>query len=116
MFVYTEALKQLNSANNMYRREIGKLSTDLNNERTIANKLINEIKDFEKTNELSSNILVDLAKKLNELKNDKNKLKEDNEYLDNLGNSLRDNNSELIQNIKILVMRLREIKRKYMTF
>ena len=27
-------------------------------------------------------------------------LKEDNEHLDNLVNSLRDNNSELIQNIK----------------
>ena len=48
---------------------------------------------------MSANILVDLAKELDELKN-KNKLKEDNEYLDNLVNILRDSNSELIQNIK----------------
>ena len=97
---YTEALKQLNSGNNMYGREIGTLSTDLNNERTRANNLINEIQDLAKTNELPSKILVDLAKKINELKNDTNKLKEDNEYLDNLANSLRDNKNELIQNIK----------------
>ena len=49
---------------------------------------------------MSSNILVDLAKELDELRNNENKLKEDNEYLDNLVNSLKDNNSELIQNIK----------------
>ena len=100
MFKYTEALKQLDSANNMYGREIGTLSTDLNNEKTRSNELINKIQNLEKTNELSSNILVDLAKELGELKNIKNKLKEDNEYLDNLVNSLRDNNSELIRNIK----------------
>ena len=102
MFKYTEALKQLDSANNMYGREIGMLSTDLNNEKTRANELIDKIQDLEKTNELSSNILVDLAKELDELKNNKNKLKEDNEHLDNLVNNLRDNNSELIQNIKII--------------
>ena len=68
MFKYTEALKQLDSANNMYGREIGKLSTDLNNEKTKANELINKIQDLEKTNELSSNILVDLVKELDELK------------------------------------------------
>ena len=86
--------------NNMYGREIGTLSTDLNNEKTIANELINKIQHLEKINELSSNILVDLAKELGELKNNKNKLKEDNEYLANLVNNLRDNNSDLIQNIK----------------
>ena len=85
LFEYTKALKQLNSANNVYGREIGTLSTDLNNERT---------------NELSSNILVDLAKELDKLRNNENKLKEDNEYLDNLVNSLKDNNSKLIQDIK----------------
>ena len=58
MFEYIEALKQLNSANNMYVRKIGTLSTDVNNERTRANELINEIQDLEKTNELSSNILI----------------------------------------------------------
>ena len=100
LFKYTEALKQLYSANNMYGKEMRTLSTDLNNEKTRANELINKIQDLEKTNELSSNILVDLAKELDELKNNKNKLKENNEYLDNLVNSLRDNNSELIQNIK----------------
>ena len=68
MFKYTEALKKLDSANNVYGREIGTLSTDLNNERARANELINKIEDLEKTNELSSNILVDLAKELNELK------------------------------------------------
>ena len=61
LFEYTEALKQLNSANNIYGRKIGTLSTDLNNERRRANELINEIQDLEKTNELSSNILVDLS-------------------------------------------------------
>ena len=61
----------------MYGREIGTLSTDLNNERTRANELINKIQDLEKTNELSSNILVDLAKELDELRNNENKLKED---------------------------------------
>ena len=86
--------------NNMYGREIGTLSTDLNNEKTIANELINKIQHLEKINELSSNILVDLAKELGELKNNKNKSKEDNEYLANLVNNLRDNNSDLIQNIK----------------
>ena len=100
LFKYTETLKQLDSASNIYGREIGTLSTDLNNEKTRANELINKIQDLEKTNELSSNYLVDLAKELDELKNNKNKLKEDNEYLDNLANSLRDSNSELIQNIK----------------
>ena len=100
LFKYIEPSKQLDSANNMYGREIGTLSTDLNNEKTRPNKLINEIQDLEKTNELSSNILVNLAKELDELKNNKNKLKKHNEYLDNLVSSLRDNNSELIQNIK----------------
>ena len=100
LFKYTEALKQLDSADNMHAREIGTFSTDLNNEKTRANELINKIQDLEKTNELSSNILVDLAKELDELKNNKNKLKEDNEYLDNLVNSLRNNNSELIKNLK----------------
>ena len=38
------------------------LSTDLNNEKTRATELIDKIQDLEKTNELSSNILVDLAK------------------------------------------------------
>ena len=100
LFEYIEALKQLNSANNVYGREIGTLSIDLNNEKTRANELINKIQDLEKTNELSSNVLVDLAKELDELRNNENKLKEDNEYLDNLVNSLKDNNSELIQSIK----------------
>ena len=75
MFKYTEALKQLDSANNIYGREIGTLSTDLNNEKTRANELINKIQDLEKTNKLSSSIIVDLAKELDELKNNKNKLK-----------------------------------------
>ena len=100
LFEYTEALKQLNSANNIYGRNIGTLSTDLNNERTRANELLNKIEDLEKTNELSSKTLVDLSEKLRKLKNNKNKLKEDNKYLNNLVNNLRDNNSELIQNIK----------------
>ena len=100
LFEYIEALKQLNSVNNVYGREIGTLSIDLNNEKTRANELINKIQDLEKTNELSSNVLVDLAKELDELRNNENKLKEDNEYLDNLVNSLKDNNSELIQSIK----------------
>ena len=100
LFKYIEALKQLDSANNMYGREIGTLSTDRKNEKTRPNELINEIKDLEKTNELSSSILVDLAKELDELKNNKNKLKEDNEYLDNFVNTLRENNNKLIQNIK----------------
>ena len=100
LFEYIEALKQLNSANNVYGREIGTLSIDLNNEKTRANELINKIQDLEKTNELSSNVLVDLAKELDELRNNENKLKEDNEYLDNLVNNLKDNNSELIQSIK----------------
>ena len=68
MFQYAEALKQLDSANNMYGREIGGLSTDLNKEKTRANELINKIQDLEKTNELPSNILVDLVKELDELK------------------------------------------------
>ena len=100
MFKYTETLKQLDSANNMYGREIGTLSTDFNNERTRANELINKIEDLEKNNELSGNILVDLAQELNELKSNKNKLKEDNKYVNNLISSLRDYNSELIQIIK----------------
>ena len=62
--------------------------------------MINKIENLEKTNELSSNILVDLAKELSEFKNNKNKLKEDNEYLNNLANNLRGNNSEFIKNIK----------------
>ena len=74
-------LKQLNSANNVYGAEIGTLSTDLNNERTRANELINKIQDLGKTNELSSNILVDFAKELDELRNNENMLKEDNKYL-----------------------------------
>ena len=100
LFEYIEALKQLNSANNVYGREVVTLSTDLNNERTRANELINKMQDLEKTNELSSNILADLSKELDELRNNENNLKEDNEYLDNLVNSFKDNNSELIQNIK----------------
>ena len=100
MFEHIEALKQLNSANNVYGREIGTLSTDLNNEMTRTNELINKIQNLEKTHELSSNGLVDLAKELDELRNNENKLKGDNQYLDNLFNSLKDNNSELIQNIK----------------
>ena len=67
LFEYTEWLKQLESATNMYGREIDTLSTDLNNERTRANELINEIEDLEKNNELSRNILVDLAQELNKL-------------------------------------------------
>ena len=49
----------------MYGREIGTLSTDLNNEGTRANGLINKIEDLEKKNELPGNILVDLSQELN---------------------------------------------------
>ena len=46
LFKYTEVLKQLDSTNNIYGREIGTLSTDLNNERTRANESINKIEDL----------------------------------------------------------------------
>ena len=48
LFECIEVLKLLNSVNNVYWREVGTLSIDLNNEKTRANKLINEIQDLEK--------------------------------------------------------------------
>ena len=48
LFECIEVLKLLNSVNNVYWREVGTLSIDLNNEKTRANKLINKIQDLEK--------------------------------------------------------------------
>ena len=48
LFECIEVLKLLNSVNNVYGREVGTLSIDLNNEKTRANKLINKIQDLEK--------------------------------------------------------------------
>ena len=81
LFEYTKALEQLNNANKIYGREIGNLTTDLNNERIRINELRNEIQDLENAQETFIEIINRLHGEINELKNSKTTLKKDNDYL-----------------------------------
>ena len=100
LFEYIKALEQLNNSGNIYGREVGNLTTDLNNERIRINKLRNEIQDLEDTQETFVEIINRLHGEINELKNSKTTLKKENDYLNNLIVSTRLRNSELISDIK----------------
>ena len=100
LFEYTKALEQLNNANNIYGREIGNLTTDLNNESIRINEFRNEIQDLENAQKTFVEIINRLHREINELKNSKTILKKDNDYLKNLISSAWVTNSELSKEIK----------------
>ena len=68
LFEYTEALKQLNSAENIYGREIGMLNDTVNNARIKVNELRNQIKRLDDTEQESLEIMSKLDNKVNRLK------------------------------------------------
>ena len=81
MFDYIKTLKQLNDAENTYRREIGNLNNTINGERIRKNQLINKIQYLENAEEESSETIYNLNNELYKLKkiflkNDNKKLKE----------------------------------------
>ena len=79
MFDYIKTLKQLNDAENTYRREIGNLNNTINGERIRKNQLINKIQYLENAEEESSETIYNLNNELYKLK--KNFLKNDNKKL-----------------------------------
>ena len=99
LFEYIEALEQLNNTNNTYEREIGNLSTDLNNEKIKINELRNAIQNLENAQDLSSELIIDLSEKLNELRDRKTILEKDNKYLNTRFKVFRDENNELVKKI-----------------
>ena len=70
MFDYIKTLKQLDSAENTYGREIADLNI-INDEAIRANELINRIEYLEDVENESLEIMDDLNNKLDELKNKK---------------------------------------------
>ena len=112
LFEYTKALEQLNNANNINGREIGNLTTDLNNERIRINELRNEIQDLENAQKMLVEITNRLHREINELKNSKTTLKKDNGYLKNLISSTRVTNSELYKEIKEINDSVTRVKAK----
>ena len=71
MFDYIKTLKQLDKAENIYGREIGKLNNTINDERIRANELRNEIQNLEDADKESLEIIDELHDKLDKLKNKK---------------------------------------------
>ena len=72
MFDYIKTLKQLNNAENIYRREIGNSNNTINDERIRTNELRNEIQNLENAEKESLEIIDELPDKLDKLKNKKN--------------------------------------------
>ena len=62
MFEYTEALKQLNNAENVYGREIGMVNKTINNKRIRANELRDKIQKLKNNDEESLENIEELYK------------------------------------------------------
>ena len=97
MVDYIKTLKQLNNAENTYGREIGNLNNTINDEAIRTNELRNRIEYLENAEEESLEIIDDLNIKLDELKNKKNNLKDDNKKLRKSINLIKNNNEYLIK-------------------
>ena len=94
---YIKTLKQLNNAENTYGREIGNLNNTINDEAIRTNELRNRIEYLENAEEESLEIMDDLNIKLNELKNKKKILKDDNKKLRKSIDLIKNNNEHLIK-------------------
>ena len=97
LFDYIKTLKQLDNAENTYGREIGNLNNTINNEAIRTNELRNRIENLEDVDDESLQIIDDLHIKLDELKNKKNFLKDDNKKLRKSINLIKKNNEYLIK-------------------
>ena len=71
MHEYSQALKQLNEAENVYGREIGVLNRIIDNDKTEKNELRNDIQNLENT----------IQEKLDEIEKIKNISKNDKKIL-----------------------------------
>ena len=96
-FYYINTLKQLNKAENTNGREIGNLNNTINDERIRSNELISRIQSLEDIEEESLETIDDLNIKLEELKNKKTFLKDDNKKLRKSINLIKNNNEYLIK-------------------
>ena len=94
LFDYIKTLKQLNNAENRYGREISDLNNTINDEAIRTNELMNKIEYLENAEEESLEIIDDLNIKLDELKNKKKNLKDDNKKLRKKSIDLIKNNNE----------------------
>ena len=81
LFDYIKTLKQLNSAENTYGREIGNLNNTINSERIRTNELINKIQNLENAEEESSETTYNLNYELCKLKNKEKFLENDNKKI-----------------------------------
>ena len=97
LFDYIKTLKQLDNAENTYGREIGNLNNTINNEAIRTNELRNRIENLEDVDDESLQIIDDLHIKLDELKNKKKFLKDDNKKLRKSINLIKKNNEYLIK-------------------
>ena len=97
MFDYIKTLKQLNNDENTNGREIGNLNNTINDEAIRTNKLRNTIEYLEVAEEESLEIIDDLNIKLDELKNKKKNLEDDNRNLRKSINLIKNNNKYLIK-------------------
>ena len=78
LFDYINTLKQLNDAENTYRREIGDLNNTINGERIRTYELINKIQYLKNAEEDSSETIYNLNNELYKLKNKEKFLENDN--------------------------------------
>ena len=97
MFDYIKTLKQLDNAENTYGREIGNLNNTITVEAIRTNELRNRIECFEDVEEESLQIMDDLYIKLDELKNFKKILRDDNKKLRKTIDLIKRNNEHLIK-------------------
>ena len=97
MFDYIKTLKQLDNAENTYGREIGNLDNTINYEAIRTNELRNKIEYLEDPEEESLQIIDDLHIKLDELKNKKKILRDDNKKLRISIDLIKRNNENLIK-------------------
>ena len=97
MFDYIKTLKQLNNDENTNGTELGNLNNTINDEAIRTNKLRNTIEYLEVAEEESLEIIDDLNIKLDELKNKKKNLKDDNRNLRKSINLIKNNNKYLIK-------------------
>ena len=88
---YSQALKQLNQAENVYGRETGVLNCIINNNKTEKNEFRNDIQNLENT----------IQEKLNEIEKIKNISKNDKKILQKKIDEVIDNNDKLEDFIEI---------------
>ena len=111
MFHYVKTLRQLHNAENTYGREIGNLNNTINNEAIRTNELRNRIEYLEDVEEESLQIIDDLHIKLDELKNLKKFLRDDNKKL-RIKNLIKEND-EMQDKVKKDEAKIRDMLNRF---